>query len=287
MKDREKGAASVLVMVTMFCCTIILTSTCVAVMVLAKSQQKSNLKIQQQYGDDVDKIESIYEEIQGKQSEIAINYNPNGEEEIKSGENLQSVLSIANIEENNNVSIYYSWNEDDTEEPINWEECENNEKIEVNNVEPGTYYLWSKVYDKNKNQTLKTEVSKKFIVTQEKEETKDITYNWKKEYEWGNGQKTDLKYYKIVINITNQGATIDNWEIKFDVQPGIVLQSCNVWSASSTEVEENTVTMKCQSWNGKIREGNTLTIDFILAFDNAQELSIENLKFNGKIIQKQ
>ena len=45
--------------------------------------------------------------------------------------------------------------------------------------------------------------------------------------------------------------------------------------------------MKCQSWNAQIREGNTLMVDFILAFDNAQDLNIDNLKFNGEIIKKE
>lgn len=285
MEKRERGAVSVLVLLTVFCFTTILTGAYVAVMVSAKSQQKSNLKIQHEYGDNLNEIESIYEQIQANKETLDIIYNPDGEEQSYTEAKLQTVLSIANLDDEN-VSIYYSWNESNVEEPTTWEECQNGENIEKENAEPGSYYLWTKVYDKNENKTLKTKVSEEFVIKEE-ENNEDITYNWKKEYEWGNGTETDLKYYKILIYITNHGQTVENWEINFDVQPGIVLQSCNVWSASSTEANGNTVTMKCQSWNGKIEEGNTLTVDFILAFDNAQELSIDNFKFNGKIIQKQ
>lgn len=285
MEKRERGAISVLVLLTVFCCTTILTGAYVAVMVSAKSQQKSNLKIQHEYGDNLNEIESIYEQMQANKETLDISYNPDGEEQSYTEAKLQTVLSIANLDDEN-VSIYYSWNESNVEEPTTWEKCQNGQNIEKDNVEPGSYYLWTKVCDENANTTLKTKVSEEFIIKEE-QANEDITYNWKKEYEWGNGTETDLKYYKIIIDITNHGQTVDNWEINFDVQPGIVLQNCNVWSASSTEANENTVTMKCQSWNAKIEEGKTLTIDFILAFDNAQELSIDNFKFNGKTIKNE
>lgn len=287
MKKEERGAVSVLVLIMVFCFTTILTGAYVTVMILAQAQQKSNMKIQKIYGDDINEVENIYEQIQQANEPIAINYNPNGEEQdYNSNAKLQSKLSIENVNEEE-VTIYYFWSESDIEEPTTWEECKNEDTIEKNSLEPGTYYLWSKVCNKNKKQTLKTEVSKEFVINKKEIEIEDITYNWKKEHEWGNGKKYDLKYYKILIYITNHGKTVENWEINFDVQPGIVLQNCNVWSASSTKANENTVTMKCQSWNAKIEEGKTLIVDFILAFDNAQELSIDNLKFNGKTIKNE
>ena len=187
MKNREKGSASTLVIIMVFCFSTILFGSYLTSMSLQKSQQKSDLKMQEIYGDDISKVDEIYAQI----------------------------------------------------------------------------------------------INKKEIVNE------NITYNWKNEYEWGTGTKEDPKYYKTIIYITNHGETQDNWEINFDVQPGIIIQNCNVWSASSVEANENTITMKCQSWNAQIREGNTLMVDFILAFDNAQDLNIDNLKFNGEIIKKE
>lgn len=284
MKKEERGAVSVLVLIMAFCFTTILTGAYVTTMILAQTQQKSNIKIQRIYGDDVKEAQNIYEQIQQANEPITVSYYPDGQvQSYSSSEKLQSKISIANVK-NENVHIYYSWSENNKEEPITWLQCKNGEEIEKDNVEPGTYYLWSKICDSNNN-ILKTEVSKEFVISQKEIENENVTYNWKKEHEWGNGKKYDLKYYKILINITNHEKTIENWEIQFDVQPGIVLQNCNVWSASSIEVDGNTVTMKCQSWNAHIKEGQTLVVDFILAFDNTQELSIDNFKFNGKTIK--
>ena len=287
MKKREEGAISVLVILTLFCIIAILMGAYITITTLQKSQLKSNLRMQQVYGDNLNNIEEIYETII-EEKKISINYEPNGEEKDYGEGNLQSVLSVANIEEKD-VSIYYSWDESNEQEPTEWEECKNDETIESSNAEPGTYYLWGKVYDPKTQEVLETEVSKEFKIKEKRIEieNENITYNWEERYEWGIGDETTSKYYQIVMNIINHGEIENKWEVEFDVQPGIVIQNCNVWCANLEQIDNNTIVLKSYDWNNQIIQGGTLNLEFILAFDNPEELQINNVKFNGKTIGKE
>lgn len=285
MRQTEKGAVSILVIITLFSFTSILMGTYISVMALQKSQLESNVKMQQVYGDNLNNIEEIYETIISEK-QISISYEPNGEEKDYGEGTLQSVLSVANIEDED-VSIYYSWNESNKEEPTAWEECENDETVENSNDRPGTYYLWGRVYDTDTQEVLKTKVSEKFIVAEKQIENIDINYNWEKKYEWGIGDDNTSKYYQIVMNITNDGETQNGWQLQFDVQPGIVIQNCNVWCANLEQIDDNTISLKSYDWNSQITEGGTLNLEFILAFNNPKEIQINNVKFNGKIIGKE
>ena len=278
MKKNEKGAISTLVAIMVICFSSILIGGYFTVTTLQKAQQKSNLKIQQMYSEQLNQIDEIYAELQEKKA-ISINYEPNGGEDT--ADSLQSVLSVANVEDEE-VDIYYSWNKSGQEEPTTWEQCNNKQTVSTYNLEPGTYYLWGKVDDVETQETLKTEVSEKFTVKENGKivEDNNIVYNWKEKYEWGEGTLENPKYYQITLDVTNNGDVVQEWEIKFDIQPGIIIEKCNVWCASYIETDGTTLTMKCTNWNNQIDKDSTLNLEFILAFDNSNELEISNFKLN-------
>lgn len=278
MNKNEKGAISTLVAIMVICFSSILIGGYFTVTTLQKSQQKSNLKIQQMYSEEVNKIDEIYAELQEAKA-ISINYEPNGGEDTSNY--LQSVLTVDNIEEKD-VNIYYSWNKSDEEEPTAWEECDNKQTVSTYNLDPGKYYLWGKVDDVETKETLKTEVSEEFTVKKIGGivEEDNIIYNWQAKYEWGEGTLENPKYYQITLNITNNRNIMQEWEVKFDVQPGIIIEKCNVWCASYVETDGTTLTMKCPNWNNQIEEGATVNLEFILAFDNNNKLEITNFKIN-------
>lgn len=115
-------------------------------------------------------------------------------------------------------------------------------------------------------------------------DTSNSTYSWKAPNTWGTGNNWDPTWYQLEFTINNNDADISEWTLNFDVQDGILPERTNAWSASSTSVSGNTVTMVCQSWNGYVVSGGSVTLGFQLAFSNALPMSISNVKLNGKSI---
>lgn len=108
------------------------------------------------------------------------------------------------------------------------------------------------------------------------------TYSWSLLYEWGGSGSP--KFYQVEIPILNLDGDIASWEIKFDVPNGFLVDQSNIWQSSSITLSGNTITLLPQSWNQSLANGETLSLNMQLAFENEINLDINNLILNGKLV---
>ena len=102
----EKGAIAALVVVTILMFVLILMGTYMAITNLRKSQLESDIRIQELYGGDVERIEEVYDEIVGEKTE--------------EGPTFTTVANAPEIEGFNENSTYYvAWNIESSPYEIN------------------------------------------------------------------------------------------------------------------------------------------------------------------------
>lgn len=100
---------------------------------------------------------------------------------------------------------------------------------------------------------------------------------------WQNGGEEGIMNYTMDINITNNDADIEEWDVNFDVANGIPV-SVNCWAASEHIITGNNIHFVCQSWNGSVPLGTVLTLGLNLSVETTEPLKFENFNFNGRTI---
>ena len=91
--------------------------------------------------------------------------------------------------------LQYAWSQSKTEEPTNWANFTNGSKVEKSDIiEPGTWYLWTKVIDNAGNRAEEIKVSNAFTINSNTDEGNKIILTQDKT-EWTNGNVTVTAVY--------------------------------------------------------------------------------------------
>lgn len=108
------------------------------------------------------------------------------------------------------------------------------------------------------------------------------TYNWKinsfSKDEQGN------YVYNINLNIVNLDNDIMKWEIGFDVPKSYNKEKTNISDSSITLYENGRLILKSQDWNEYIAKGDSLILNFEIAFTQEENDFISNLTLNNLLL---
>ena len=109
------------------------------------------------------------------------------------------------------------------------------------------------------------------------------TYTWEITSSWGQGGSS-IMFYNIKLIIVNMDEDIQSWEVGFDIPPYYNNEKSNTWSASRREYENGRLTLYAHDYESFVGKGDSLTLEFQLAFDEAVDFYLNNVSLNGYLI---